>query len=68
MGERRVAAPAFTATLSTRYLFAVAGWRAGVRGNWTPALQTLRLVRAAAQASDDTTIAVRIRIAMAGRT
>lgn len=68
-GQRRVGTQQFTATLSARYLFALAGWAGGqgVRGNWPPALQMLRLVRAAALASDRTTAPtdVQVRIALA---
>jgi hypothetical protein len=53
-GLRLVSAPAFTATLSARYLQSLSGWAAyqARRGVWRPALLIARLLRAAAMASD----------------
>lgn len=62
-GERLVTAPAFTSMLSNRYLRSLSGWIAeeAIDGAWQPAMQAIRLVHAAAQASDESVASVEVR-------
>jgi hypothetical protein len=62
-GERLVTAPAFTATLSSRYLRSLSGWitEEAIHGARRPAMQAIRLVHAAAQASDAAVATVEVQ-------